>query len=134
MALMALGTLMVLNTTYFLGRERAGDAFHFFKLHLVHIGAGLVICVIISQFSLAGLRRLVVPLVMHRDRAADPGVDSGAWRGTRPCAPMGPAWSGAGRAIGTGQVRTGILSRGLSRQTTGQSPGILRVARCPRLS
>jgi cell division protein FtsW len=31
-------------------------------LHLVHIGAGLVICVIISQFSLAGLRRLVMPL------------------------------------------------------------------------
>jgi cell division protein FtsW len=62
MALIALGTLMVLDTTYFLGRERAGDAFHFFRLHLVHIGTGLVICVIISQFSLAGLRRLVVPL------------------------------------------------------------------------
>jgi len=62
MALIALGTLMVLDTTYFLGRERAGDAFHFFRLHLVHVGAGLLICVIISQFSLAGLRRLVVPL------------------------------------------------------------------------
>lgn len=64
MALIALGTLMVLDTTYFLGRERAGDAFHFFRLHLVHVGAGLLICVIISQFSLAGLRRLVVPLAL----------------------------------------------------------------------
>jgi cell division protein FtsW len=61
-ALIALGTLMVLDTTYFLGRERAGDAFYYFRLHLVHIAAGLVICVVISQFSLAGLRRLVMPL------------------------------------------------------------------------
>jgi len=53
---------MVLDTTYFLGRERAGDPFNYFRLHLVHIAAGLVICVVISQFSLAGLRRLVMPL------------------------------------------------------------------------
>ena len=33
-ALLLLGLLMVLNTTYFLGLEKTGDAFHFFKLHL----------------------------------------------------------------------------------------------------
>ena len=63
-ALMALGTLMVLNTTYFLGQEKTGDAFHFFKLHLVHIAAGLVMLIALSQFSLAGLRRLVMPLMV----------------------------------------------------------------------
>jgi len=29
--LLLLGLLMVLNTTYFLGIEKRGDAFHFFK-------------------------------------------------------------------------------------------------------
>jgi len=60
--LLLLGLLMVLNTTYFLGIEKKGDAFHFFKLHLAHIAAGLVILILLSQFSLAGLRRIVMPL------------------------------------------------------------------------
>src|SRR5271170_6776877 len=60
--LLLLGLLMVLNTTYFLGIEKKGDAFHFFKLHLAHIGAGLLILIVLSQFSLAGLRRIVMPL------------------------------------------------------------------------
>ena len=34
-ALAVLGILMVLNTTYFLGPEKTGDAFHFFKLQLL---------------------------------------------------------------------------------------------------
>ncbi|MGH7932947.1 MAG: putative lipid II flippase FtsW [Candidatus Binataceae bacterium] len=64
MALVALGLLMVLNTTYFLGQEKTGDAFHFFKLHIVHIAAGLAVLLVFSQFSLAGLRRLVMPLMV----------------------------------------------------------------------
>ncbi len=60
--LLLLGLLMVLNTTYFLGIEKRGDAFHFFKLHLAHIAAGFVILILLSQFSLAGLRRIVMPL------------------------------------------------------------------------
>jgi len=60
--LLLLGLLMVLNTTYFLGIEKKGDAFHFFKLHLAHIVAGFVILILLSQFSLAGLRRIVMPL------------------------------------------------------------------------
>jgi cell division protein FtsW len=53
---------MVLNTTYFLGIEKKGDAFHFFKLHLAHIVVGFVFLMILSQFSLAGLRRIAMPL------------------------------------------------------------------------
>jgi cell division protein FtsW len=60
--LLLLGLLMVLNTTYFLGIEKKGDAFHFFKLHLAHIVAGFIILMLLSQFSLAGLRRIVMPL------------------------------------------------------------------------
>ena len=60
--LLLLGLLMVLNTTYFLGIEKKGDAFHFFKLHLAHIIAGFAILILLSQFSLAGLRRIVMPI------------------------------------------------------------------------
>ena len=63
-ALLSLGLLMVLNTTYFLGREKTGDPFRFFELHLLHIVFGLVVLVVLSQFSLAGLRRLVMPLAI----------------------------------------------------------------------
>ena len=63
-ALILFGLLMVLNTTYFLGLEKTGDAFHFFKLHLAHIVAGFLVLVLLSQFSIVGLRRLVVPLAI----------------------------------------------------------------------
>ena len=63
-ALLMFGCLMVLNTTYFLGQEKTGDAFHFFKLHLAHVAAGLVLLIMLSQFSLRGLRRLVIPLAI----------------------------------------------------------------------
>ncbi len=62
--LLVLGLLMVLNTTYFLGQEKTGDAFHFFKLQLIHVGAGLALCLLLSQFSLPGLRRLAFPLAI----------------------------------------------------------------------
>ncbi len=60
--LLLLGLLMVLNTTYFLGLEKRGDAFHFFKLHLAHIAIGFAALILLSQFSLAGLRRIVTPM------------------------------------------------------------------------
>ena len=63
-ALLLLGLLMVLNTTYFLGLEKTGDPFHFFKQHLARIVAGLLFMLVLSQFSLTGLRRLVVPLTL----------------------------------------------------------------------
>jgi cell division protein FtsW len=64
MALVMLGCLMVLNTTYFMSQEKTGDAFHFFKLHLLHLCVGLAMLMALSQFSLRGLRRLVVPLIV----------------------------------------------------------------------
>ncbi len=64
MALLMLGCLMVLNTTYFMSQEKTGDAFHFFKLHLLHFGVGLAMLMALSQFSLRGLRRLVFPLLI----------------------------------------------------------------------
>jgi cell division protein FtsW len=63
-ALLVLGSLMALDTTYFLGQQKTGDAFHYFKLHLIHIAAGLGVCALLSQFSLAGLRRLAAPLTV----------------------------------------------------------------------
>jgi cell division protein FtsW len=62
--LTALGLLMVLNTTYFIGQEKTGDPFHYFKLHVIHIVIGFAVLVVISQFSLTGLRRLVMPLMI----------------------------------------------------------------------
>jgi len=61
-ALLLLGALMVLDTTYFLGQTQTADAFHFFKAHLEHIAVGLALGAPLSQFSRAGLRRLVIPL------------------------------------------------------------------------
>jgi cell division protein FtsW len=61
-ALLVFGLLMVLDTTYFLGEEKGGDPFHFFKSQLTHVALGLGICALFSQFSLKGLRRITLPL------------------------------------------------------------------------
>ena len=62
--LVVLGLLMVLNTTYFLGLEKSGDAFRYFKLQVCHIAAGIAVLALLSQLSLPGLRRLVTPLML----------------------------------------------------------------------
>jgi cell division protein FtsW len=62
--LLLVGTLMVLNTTYFLGRAKTGDGFHFFKQQMIHIAVGLALGASLSQLSLAGLRRLVAPIAI----------------------------------------------------------------------
>jgi cell division protein FtsW len=62
--LLLVGTLMVLNTTYFLGLTKTGDRFYFFKAQMLHIAAGIALCTVLSQFSLAGLRRLVAPMAV----------------------------------------------------------------------
>ena len=91
MALLMLGCLMVLNTTYFMSQEKTGDAFHFFKLHLLHLGVGLVMLMLLSQFSLRGLRRLVIPLLVIVVRDAADALCSGAGDRARRRAPMAPA-------------------------------------------
>ncbi len=60
--LLMLGLMMVLDTTYFLGLEKTGDPFHFFKLQLVHIAVGVVTLMLLSQLSVYGLRKIVWPL------------------------------------------------------------------------
>jgi cell division protein FtsW len=62
--LLMLGLMMVLDTTYFLGLEKTGDPFHFFKLQLVHIAAGLAALLLLSQLSVYGLRKIVIPLAI----------------------------------------------------------------------
>jgi cell division protein FtsW len=63
-ALIVFGLLMVLNTTYFLSLEKTGDGFHFLKAQLGHVFIGLLVLTVLSQLSLAGLRRMVVPLMV----------------------------------------------------------------------
>ena len=63
-ALLLFGLLMVLNTTYFPGLERTGDPFHFFKAQLGHVALGLGLLALLSQLSVKGLKRLVVPLAV----------------------------------------------------------------------
>jgi cell division protein FtsW len=62
--LLLVGTLMVLNTTYFLGLAKTGDGFHFFKAQMLHIAVGIALSALLSQFSLAGLHRLVAPMAV----------------------------------------------------------------------
>ena len=62
--LMLLGLLMVLNTTYFLSFEKTGVSFYFFKRQLFNTAVGLAALLLVSQFSLRGLRRLALPLIL----------------------------------------------------------------------
>ena len=117
-ALAVLGLLMVLNTTYFLGLEKTGDAFHFFKLQLCHIGVGLAVLALLSQLSLRGLRRLAAPLmvvaVVMLVALWIPGL--GVMQAGR------AAGFGSGRccgALGAGQVRDGLFSGRLSEPPPG---------------
>ncbi|MCL5044332.1 MAG: putative lipid II flippase FtsW [Deltaproteobacteria bacterium] len=58
--LLLLGLLMVLNTTYFLDREKTGSGFRFFVLQLRHVALGLGLALALSRFSLRGLKRLAL--------------------------------------------------------------------------
>ena len=63
-ALLVLGLLMALNTTYFLALQKTGDPFYFFKRHVIYLCVGLAVLGVLSQFSLAGLKRLVTPMLV----------------------------------------------------------------------
>ncbi len=64
MTLVLLGLLMVLNTTFFIGFEKTGVSFHFFKRQLINTAVGLAVLLLVSQFSVRGLRRLALPLIV----------------------------------------------------------------------
>jgi cell division protein FtsW len=63
-ALLILGTMMVLNTTYFMELGSTGDGFHLLKLHLCHIALGALVLGFFSQLSLKGLGRMAPPLML----------------------------------------------------------------------
>ena len=62
--LLCLGLLMVLNTTYFLASGGAGERFYYFKRQLLNIAIGLVAMSVLSQFSLRGMHRIALPLLL----------------------------------------------------------------------
>jgi cell division protein FtsW len=63
-ALILLGLIMVLNTTYFLGLEKTGNPFYFFERQLLNLAVGLAAMTVAAQFSLRGLRALALPLTV----------------------------------------------------------------------
>ncbi len=62
-ALILLGLMMVLNTTYFMGLEKHGNPFYFFERQLINLAAGLAVMTLAAQLSLRGLRDLALPLM-----------------------------------------------------------------------
>src|SRR5207237_10274301 len=62
-ALVGLGVVMVFNVSYFHGQERFGDAFLFFRKHLLSIGLGLVVAAILSRLPSEAYRRAAYPLL-----------------------------------------------------------------------
>jgi len=63
LALVLLGLLMVLGTTYFLNIEKTGARFYFFRRQLFNTAVGSGVLFLFSQFSVRGLRRLALPLM-----------------------------------------------------------------------
>jgi cell division protein FtsW len=61
--LILVGLIMVLNTTYFLGLEKAGNPFYFFERQLLNLAVGVLVMIVAAQFSLRGLRALAIPLM-----------------------------------------------------------------------
>jgi cell division protein FtsW len=62
-ALILLGLMMVLNTTYFLGLEKTGNPFYFFQRQLINLAVGLVVMTSMAQFSLRGLHQIAFALM-----------------------------------------------------------------------
>src|SRR5690348_13321818 len=63
-ALILLGLIMVLNTTYFLGLEKTGNPFYFFERQLINLAVGLTVMTLAAQFSLRGLRDIAIVLML----------------------------------------------------------------------
>ena len=132
--LLLLGLLMVLNTTYFLGIEKRGDAFHFFKLHLAHIAVGFVFLMLLSQFSLAGLRRIAMPLFVASIVMLALLYVPGLGVDERRRAPMAAARPGDRGAVGAGEIRAGVFPREVSEPAAGADPRVHSMVRCSRIS
>jgi cell division protein FtsW len=62
-ALVGLSVVMVFNISYFNGRERFGDAFLFFRKHLLAIGIGVLAAWGASRLSSEAYRRATYPVL-----------------------------------------------------------------------
>jgi cell division protein FtsW len=59
--LVALGILMVFDVTYFDGQERHGDAFRFFRRHVIGVSLGIVALFACAHLHLTTYRRIAFP-------------------------------------------------------------------------
>ena len=60
-ALVGVGLVMVLNTSYFFASERFGDPYHVFRKHLISIGLGVLACLLASRLGSRTYERLAYP-------------------------------------------------------------------------
>jgi cell division protein FtsW len=63
-SLVALGTIMVFNVSYFYGEERFGDALLFFRKHLLSIGIGTAAAILAARVPSGAYRRAAYPLLI----------------------------------------------------------------------
>jgi cell division protein FtsW len=139
--LLGFGVVMVFNVSYFLAEARYGDPYLFFRKHVVAVGVGLIVTLLVSRIRLDLLERwagLMLPLcVIALLLVLTPGI--GAARG------------GARRWIALGGfslqpsefVKFGVvlfLARYISRHrdamrqfTTGVLPALVSVGVCSAL-
>lgn len=63
--LLGLGIVMVLNVSYFQAAQRYGDSYLFFRKHLVSVGGGIMVMLLVSRIRLELLERwaaIMLPL------------------------------------------------------------------------
>jgi cell division protein FtsW len=63
-ALIVLGLMMVLNTTYFLALNKTGNPFYFFERQLFNLAVGLTVMTVAAQLTLRGVRAVSMPLIV----------------------------------------------------------------------
>lgn len=63
-ALAGLGVVMVFNASYFFAQDRYGDPLIFFRKHLLALGAGTVLLLLVSRVRLEWFERIAYPSLM----------------------------------------------------------------------
>jgi cell division protein FtsW len=139
--LAGLGVVMVFNASYFYAQDRYGDAYVFFRKHLVSLSCGVVLLIAVSRVRLQWFERLAYPLLLCALLALAMVYVPG----------MGVARGGARRWISFGYfnfqpsefVKTAVvlyLARSMSRKgdrmtqfATGVLPHLLVVGLCALL-
>jgi cell division protein FtsW len=63
-ALVVLGLMMVLNTTYFLGLNKTGNPFYFFERQLFNLAVAVTVMFAAAQLTLRGLRGVSMAVIV----------------------------------------------------------------------